>query len=378
MNILVNYIGTRGAGPVFSLEMVKGLLECGCNITVIISEHMENYAEWKKLPIKQYVIKSYRNKWEYLFNSVFFNVRIGKYIKKEFHDVEYDFLYVPMIQMWSYKINRLFPHILQVVTVHDPVPHSSRLISPRDIMYNSVCRKTIRMADRVVILSEIFRETIKKKYHHIDRNIVTIPHGRFSYYKNFFTKADNVNIQDDKIHFLFFGRIESYKGLNILYDAYAALEEKYSNQCDLRVVGSGDFSEYIDKYSKLKTVEIVNRWIRDEEVISFFEKENTVLVIPYISASQSGVIPIAMEMKCPVIATNVGGISEQIRTGETGLLCDPDAHALLKTLEYAINYWQKCMDMAEQACNELGNLNWDKLAGKLLDYIKNEKNRNNN
>ncbi|MBD5449293.1 MAG: glycosyltransferase family 4 protein [Lachnospiraceae bacterium] len=376
MNILVNYIGTRGAGPVFSLEMVKGLLKNGCNITAIISEHMENYAEWKKLPIKQYVIKSYRNKWEYLFNSFFFSFRVGKYIKREFRDAEYDFLYVPMIQMWSYKINRLFPNVLHVVTVHDPEPHSSRLFSPRDIMYNSVCRKTIKSADRIIILSEIFRETIKKNYHYIDKDIVTIPHGRFSYYKNFLKK--NEDIRDDKIHFLFFGRIESYKGLNLLYDAYALLEKKYAGQCDLRVVGSGDFSEYIDKYTKLNTVEIVNRWIKDEEVVGYFEKKNTVLVIPYITASQSGVIPIAMEMSCPVIATNVGGISEQIRDKETGLLCQPDANSLFTTLEYSINHWKECGEMAEKACNELENLNWDKLAGKLLDYIRDEKNKDNN
>lgn len=376
MNILVNYIGTRGAGPVFSLEMVKGLLKNGCNITAILSDHMENYEEWEKLPIKKYVIKSYKTKWGYLVNSFCFYFTTGRYINKELNHVKYDFLYVPMLQLWSYKINRLFSNVLKVVTVHDPEPHSSRIFSFRDLIYNSACEKTIKDADRIVILSNSFREIIKKKYRFEDADIVTIPHGRFSYYKKF-TK-EIVDDYDDKIHFLFFGRIEEYKGLNLLYNSYSLLEKKYPSQCDLRIVGSGDFSGYIEKYTKLNAVEIVNRWIRDEEVISFFEKRNTVLVIPYISASQSGVIPIAMEVGCPIIATNVGGINEQVQDKKNGILCNPNTESLFEALEYSIKHWQECVAMAEAAQNELENLNWDRLAGILLDFIKNEKSRKNN
>lgn len=371
MNILVNFIGTRGAGPVFSIEMVKGLLNNGCNVFAIISDHMENFEEWEKLPLKKCVIKSYKTKLGYLFGSIFFPIISGIHIKKYFENENFDCIYIPMIQMWSYKINKLFPNTLKVVTVHDPEPHSCSIFSIRDVLYNSVCKKTINKADRVVILSETFRKVIKEKYHFKDTDIVTIPHGRFSYYKNIAKRADDN--YDDKIHFLFFGRIEEYKGLNLLYDSYALIEKKYSNKCDLRIVGSGNFSEYANKYNQLKNVEIINRWINDEEVMPFFRKKNTVLVIPYIKASQSGVIPIAMEAKCPIIATNVGGLCEQIQNKRNGLLCEPNVDSLYKMLEYSINNMNECLEMVETAYMELDNLNWDKLAYRLLGFIKDEK-----
>ena len=55
----------------------------------------------------------------------------------------------------------------------------------------------------------------------------------------------------------------------------------------------------------------------------------SIVVLPYIEGSQTGIIPIAYSFKKPVIATNVGSISEVVEDGVTGFIVPPrDSHAL--------------------------------------------------
>jgi hypothetical protein len=51
--ILVNFIGKRGAGPIYALEMTKGLLKNGAIVYAIISKEIENIDDWKKLDLKK-------------------------------------------------------------------------------------------------------------------------------------------------------------------------------------------------------------------------------------------------------------------------------------------------------------------------------------
>ena len=84
--------------------------------------------------------------------------------------------------------------------------------------------------------------------------------------------------------------------------------------------------------AETKNVSIVNRWVDDAEVPAIFRAADIVM-IPYTSASQSGVIALAATFGCPVIATRVGGLPEQIRDGETGVLVEPSAEAMASAVD---------------------------------------------
>jgi glycosyltransferase involved in cell wall biosynthesis len=47
------------------------------------------------------------------------------------------------------------------------------------------------------------------------------------------------------------------------------------------------------------------------------------LVTPYRSATQSGVIPIAYHFELPILVTDVGGLRETVEKPGTGLVCQP-------------------------------------------------------
>jgi glycosyltransferase involved in cell wall biosynthesis len=135
---------------------------------------------------------------------------------------------------------------------------------------------------------------------------------------------------------LFFGRITSYKGLEILLQAFRIVRRTHSVR--LRIVGSGDMRPYRNALRGLDGVEVTNRWIAESEVDGFF-REASIVVLPYTSGTQSGVVALAAAYSLPVISTRVGGIPEQVRDGESALLVDPSsadqlANAIRMLLEH--------------------------------------------
>ena len=89
------------------------------------------------------------------------------------------------------------------------------------------------------------------------------------------------------------------------------------------LVVAGEFYEKPEPYHALAkaagegAVRMLDRYIPDDEVEALFRAAD-VTVLPYRSATQSGVTHVAYALGCPVIATNVGGITETVREGETG------------------------------------------------------------
>lgn len=363
--VVVNYIGRKGGGAVYAYEMTKSLIENGCRVYAVISEEIENLSKWKELQLAELVqVPSYSSFAEYLIRTVWFWAWGRSRLKKKFKDIPIDAVYVPMIQPWTGLVNSVFKGKRILVTAHDPKPHSGSIL-----FFDMLCRKAIRKADEVIILSEKFRDYIAKHYKKKNEHIHTIPHGIFDYYKKVQTDKGIISYDPDKINFLFFGRITKYKGLHLLADAYKRLSEEFEN-ITLTIAGNGDFDEYREAFSKLKNVTIVNRWIPDEEVGCFFSGANVVTVLPYLDATQSGVVPIAMEYNSLVIASDTGGLAEQVKDNETGYLFQTgNAEALYQKMKYVIENFESQDAIRKRAQEYIRSLSWDRLGSKLLDII---------
>jgi glycosyltransferase involved in cell wall biosynthesis len=121
---------------------------------------------------------------------------------------------------------------------------------------------------------------------------------------------------------LFFGRIWPYKGLDNLIRAEPWIAQQIP---DVRIVIAGQGEDF-ERYRRLmvhpERFAVLNRHISDAEVATLF-RQASVIVLPYIEASQSGVIPIAYTYGKPVVGTTVGGLPEMIDDGVTGFLVPP-------------------------------------------------------
>ena len=134
-----------------------------------------------------------------------------------------------------------------------------------------------------------------------------------------------LGIKPEEKILLFFGFVRKYKGLDYLIKAMPQVKEKISD-CKLLVVGDfgDDKEEYIELINQLSVndvIDIYDGYIPDKEVEKFFAACD-VVVLPYISATQSGIVQIAYGFDKPVIATNVGGLPDVVTDGKTGYLVE--------------------------------------------------------
>jgi glycosyltransferase involved in cell wall biosynthesis len=139
-------------------------------------------------------------------------------------------------------------------------------------------------------------------------------------------------VEEDEHLILFFGRIWEYKGLEYLIRAEPLISARVP---DVRIMIAGqgeDFSRYARMMVHPEHFTVHNEFISEERTAEYFGRAS-VVVLPYVEASQSGVIPLAYSAAKPVVATTVGGLPEMVEHGRTGYLVAPrDAANLAEAL----------------------------------------------
>lgn len=125
---------------------------------------------------------------------------------------------------------------------------------------------------------------------------------------------------------LFFGFVRPYKGLEVLLDALPAIREAVP---DVRLLIAGEFYEQADYYQRrirelglTSCVHVHDRYIPESEVAWYFSAADLV-VQPYLSATQSGVVPMAFHFERPVVVSAVGGLPEMVPHEEAGFVVPP-------------------------------------------------------
>jgi glycosyltransferase involved in cell wall biosynthesis len=322
MRISVVALGRRGAGGPFSLELASHLA-AHAQVSAVLAGQSEALAAWRSSGLDYQLVSTYQNTPQALLS--YFQTGRFRAIAGLIRQQKPDVLLFPFFFTWNPFIQTQLPDLPSVITVHDPAPHPG--LTSRAYQYLEDW--SIRRAARFLLLSEGLRPALVRRGA-TEGRIDHIPHGGLSgYYQG--RPGALPRIPGQPFTLLFFGRITPYKGLEVLLKAYRQLAERY--RLRLLVVGAGDLSPYQAALKDLPGVEVINEWIRDEKLDHYFSQAD-LLVLPYTSASQSGVLATAAGYALPVLATRTGGIPEQIIEGETGLLVEPgSAEELARAIE---------------------------------------------
>ena len=146
--------------------------------------------------------------------------------------------------------------------------------------------------------------------------------------------CSRIGIDPAQRYTLFFGLIRDYKGLDLLLRAWA----KWMPD-GRKLLIAGEFYASREKYISLieelslqDRVVLHDRFIADEDVKYYFSAADA-LVLPYRTATQSGVTQIAYNFSLPMIVTRVGGLPEIVPDGRVGLVCEADAESIKEALE---------------------------------------------
>lgn len=126
---------------------------------------------------------------------------------------------------------------------------------------------------------------------------------------------------------LFFGYVRKYKGLHVLIESMRDVLKKIK----VRLLVVGEFYDDEKSYRRqindlglTNDILVVGDYIANSEVTKYFSASD-VVVLPYIDATQSGIVQIAYNFERPVITTDVGGLAEVVVDGKTGLVVKPDS-----------------------------------------------------
>jgi glycosyltransferase involved in cell wall biosynthesis len=246
-----------------------------------------------------------------------------------------------------------------VLTVHDPFSHSSERTN-----INELERKfAFYHVNHFIVLNRAQKEDFIKIYKLENKKVYDSQLSRFDYLQIYSNPSIN-----ERNSIIFFGSIQSHKGLNYLFSAMEKVHEVLPD-VKLIVAGKGDFYFDIERYKSMSYFDISNRFIPDDE-LAILIQESKLVVVPYIDATQSGVVMTAYAFNKPCVATKVGGLPEMVIENQLGSLVPPHndqalADAIISLLQndirrktYSINIEKEYM---------LGSKSWNSIAKKLKD-----------
>ncbi len=201
-----------------------------------------------------------------------------------------------------------------VFLCHNVAPHDARFVD------RILTKIGLSQANKFIVHANAEKELLLDIFP--DAKVVKNVHPTYEVFKSKDKKKDLGLKLREKV-LLFFGFVREYKGLKYLLKALPKILEKYP-ELDLLIVGEfwDEKKEYTDLIKKLGVedhVKIIDDYVPNEEVGSYFAVSD-VCVLPYVSATNSGIIQTSFGFKKPVIVTNVGGLPEVVLDGQTGFI----------------------------------------------------------
>lgn len=251
-----------------------------------------------------------------------------------------------------------------ICTAHDWLPHHRRFY------HQALFGRYYRSFDRVIVHSAAGKRFLVDELGVKAERLVEIPHGNYGFLSTdgSLTREaarQRLGLEPERPWFLFFGRIDPHKGLDLALRALAELKPREAEPppagikahdveqlpagiqardeepppAGLIIAGNPE-AESLDKYTRLiaelgigNRVKLFPGHIPVEEIQIYFQAADAV-VLPYRESSTSGIAHVAMGFGKPVVATAVGGLVDVIEDGVNGLLVPPgDMLALASALE---------------------------------------------
>ena len=254
-----------------------------------------------------------------------------------------------------------------VATFHDIEPHpgEDRLRDVGSLLYRLTLFTSRVLPDRLFVHGNALKKILVEKYHISGRKIHVIPIGEHEVAP--FVRFKQEGQEPDGLRVLFFGRIHRYKGLDCLIQAEPLITREVP---DARIVIAGtgeDFGRYEEAMAGRSAFEVYNYRIPYEEGARLFQQAS-VVVLPYLEASQSGVIPTAYGFRRSVVVTDVGSLPEVVDDGKTGYIVPPhDPAALASAVVSLLKDPAACRRMGEQGYTKLKtDMAWSTITRSLL------------
>jgi glycosyltransferase involved in cell wall biosynthesis len=338
MKVGLWHFGRKGGGARYTLELARELSQKdGIAASLLISSSVEGKWDYDSLSCKKYYFhtangsfistkKQFSNYFLPLFVILLLPIHLARFW---FYVRKLDLVICTMAHPLNCLFSWMFPllKVKYILIVHEP--NGDRSVYKNLTVL--LTRIEVSVTSGLVFLTESSKEVFLNSFPSIKRPFTIIPHGVFRYGTE--KKAD-FNIKVPRL--LFFGRMDSYKGIDLLLETYDILKSRILN-IKLSVIGSGEMPASLKVNTSQKDITIINRWVPENEIADIFTMHD-ICVLPYLNATQSGIIPVASWLGLPVVCTPVGGLNEQVINGINGYVSkdmssESLAHAIIQLID---------------------------------------------
>ncbi len=259
---------------------------------------------------------------------------------------------------------------------------TENIISHESMFYDKLLTKyALSSADKFLVLSDVVEKGIREMYPEKKVFRSTLPIYDCYGFDSSLSKTEarkKLGLDEKKKILLFFGYVRPYKGLMNLIDAMPLLLQEDHNYFLLIV---GEFYESKEKYIErikeqgiTKNVLIIDEFVPNEEVSIYYLAADLV-VLPYNSATQSGILNIAYGFKKPVVVTKVGGLPELVEDGKTGFLVEPqNSIALAEGIKkyFSASNTEDFARNIETFIQKNSFMSIERVFAEILNYTKND------
>ena len=365
--------------------LLDGLSKCGLDVVYAAGEFAHEQGQATPPGTRHFqVFFRVASLVQYLFDR--------RIVRRTIRSIEYPFDLIVLIGyilvrnirvvhlMWSLfpQGDRYVCRLLQllgrnvVYTAHNAFPHEC---NPRSVRNFAELYRTV---DHLIVLTEATRREIQKECPELtDDRFSIIPHGDFGPLFETFPTNETLAGQIRKKAagrkiVGFFGLIRPYKGLEYLIDAFPKIKQQMPNTF-LLISGSmliGDEKQLLDRINKIIAPDdawIDIRFLPTPDLKAILSVMD-VLVMPYLSASQSGNTVMAYSAGVPVVVTDVGGLAETVEQGETGFVVPPgDSKAVAEAVCHCVDDETHArLSRQVQEYPKENGLTWDAIARQTI------------
>ncbi len=255
------------------------------------------------------------------------------------------------------------PRTAVIYICDNVVPHEHR---PGDVAFT---RYAFRAADAFIVQSDAVEKDLLKFWPGAQYR--KVPHPVYNIFGEPVEKQTAraaLGITSPRV-LLFFGYVRAYKGLGLLLEALA----RVNKTLDVTLMVVGEFYDDEQKYRTqirelgLESNVIVNAYFVPNDRVALYFSASDAVILPYLSATQSGIAQIAYNFDRPVIATDVGGLGEVVIDGRTGYLVPPSSRDALADAIVRFFTENREPEFTAQVAVEKRKYTWEALANALTE-----------
>lgn len=288
--------------------------------------------------------------------------RVGRRLRRERPDIVLMKYWTPFMAPCFGTIARLArknKHTKVICQIDNVEPHEHHIT---DRMFN---RYFLRSVDGFIYMSEQVHGELEA---YTSAPALFSPHPMFEHFGERVERTEackKLGLDPSQRYALFFGLIRDYKGLDTLLEAWARFRRSGH-----KLLIAGEFYASRDKYIELikrlgleSEIILHDHFVPDSEVRNYFSASDCV-VLPYKTATQSGVTQIAYNFCTPIIVTRVGGLAEIVPDSRVGFVVESSVDGVLGGLEriYADGQLEA---FAEAMTEERKRFSWEAMCDRI-------------